>query len=795
MCFPPRRFLPLLALLCALLAAPAAQAQVYISEFLADNQINARLDEDGDHSDWIEIWNSSGSPVSLNGWYLTDDAGDLRKWQFPVTTPALTVAAGARLLVYASAKDRKLAIAKLHTNFRLDKGGEYLGLVRPDGLTVEHAYGPVYPVQVQDIAYGLAAQVNWQPLLPEGAAGKAKVPLSAADLAAGWNSNPGFDDTTWQQGQSGFGYDTMNTYGALIGPGGDLQAAMHNVNSNALIRFVFNVSNVSSITALRLQMKYDDGYICYLNGTLLAQSFSPGAPSWNGQATADRNGAFTATYEVAGTAANASSFLVNGQNVLAFQMLNFTNGSTQDVDNQGAANGSRALCLPMLEANISTGPGTAGYLSTATPGATNSTTLTSLGPIISDTTNNVPRPTGDATSAPIVVTAKVLPSLKPLGPTNPVNLRYRVMYGGEVAVVMKDDGMAPDALAGDNFYTAQIPTANVGAGKMIRWKVEARDNSGTPSTSPPFRDQTDNEQYFGTVTEDNITTSQLPILHWFVENPGLSQQEGGTFCSIFFKPIGGTSYRFYDHIAVNLHGQSSAGFPVAKKSHDLNFNEDNRFEWKAGEKEQRAVNLITNYADKSKVRHPLMWESWVTTKHPASHWVQPVRVQQNGVFWGVYDLIENGDEDFLDRAGLDPDGALYKMYNSLENANAGAVEKKTREGETNHNDLLALVNGVDPARGITARRQYTYDNVDVPALINYMATNVVLLNHDFGHKNYYMYRDTNGTGEWIVLPWDQDLSLGHTWTSSQNYFNDDINSQAGLIVGGSGNRLMNLIAS
>ena len=31
---------------------------------------------------------------------------------------------------------------------------------------------------------------------------------------------------------------------------------------------------------------------------------------------------------------------------------------------------------------------------------------------------------------------------------------------------------------------------------------------------------------------------------------------------------------------------------------------------------------------------------------------------------------------------------------------------------------------------------------------------------DCCHKNYYVYRDTEGTGEWQGLPWDVDLSFG-----------------------------------
>ncbi|HET6409207.1 MAG TPA: lamin tail domain-containing protein [Chthoniobacteraceae bacterium] len=773
-----------------------AFSQVFISEFLADNQVNSTVDEDGDHVDWLELWNSGPTPVNLNGWYLTDDAGDLRKWRFPVTTPAVNISAGGRLLIYASSKDRKLLANRLHTNFKLSKpAGGYLALVQPDGLAIQHAYAS-YPQQIQDIAYGLPLQTQFQALVNAGASGKAKVPLDAAGMPAGWNGNGAFDDSTWLVGTSGFGYDTAGTYGALLGAGGDLQAAMHLQNSTALIRIPFNISNLSQILSLRLSMKYDDGYLCYLNGTLIASSNAPGSPTWNSGASFDRNGALTSTYEVVNLA-TAHNFLVNGTNMLAFQLLNFTNGSTQDVDNQGTPNGSRALCMPLLEGNVNVGVGDPTYLLTATPGANNSGPRTAVGPLISNTTNSAVRPAGGAGSLPILITTTVVPSLRPLATTNPVLLRYRVQFGGEQVITMRDDGIAPDTAAGDSVYAALLPTTGVTQGQMLRWRVSASDNNSPAalSTDPPFLDTTDNDQYYGTVAEDagsqGIMNSNLPILHWFVQDAAGSRAEGGTRCSLYY--LG----RFYDNVFVNLHGQSSSGFPVNKKSHDFNFNEDNRFVWKLGEPAQRAINLLSNYADKAKVRNTVSWESWSRASHLASHYAFPIRVQQNGSFWGVYDMVENGDEDFLERTGLDVNGAFYKMYNSLDNATTD-VEKKTRKNESN-SDLQALITGLDPAQAISNRRRFSYDNVDIPALVNYLAANVLILNRDFGHKNYYIYRHTNGSREWSLLPWDQDLSLGHTWTSSQNYFNDDIHTQqstsAGseLPLGGGGNRLMNMI--
>ena len=121
---------------------------VRINEFLANNNRGIR-DEDGDESDWIEIYNSGARSVSLAGWSLTDDATRLRKW----VLPALSVSPGGHALVWASGKDRTNAAAPLHANFRLAENGEYLALVSPGGQ-VATAFAPAYPPQRADVSYG-----------------------------------------------------------------------------------------------------------------------------------------------------------------------------------------------------------------------------------------------------------------------------------------------------------------------------------------------------------------------------------------------------------------------------------------------------------------------------------------------------------------------------------------------------------------------------------------------------------------------------------------------------------------
>ena len=88
----------------------------------------------GSTPDWVEIWNTAPDPVNLGGWHLTDRATKLTKWTFPATN----LASGGFLVVFASGKDRAVAGAPLHTNFKLSSAGEYLGLVEPDGQTISH---------------------------------------------------------------------------------------------------------------------------------------------------------------------------------------------------------------------------------------------------------------------------------------------------------------------------------------------------------------------------------------------------------------------------------------------------------------------------------------------------------------------------------------------------------------------------------------------------------------------------------------------------------------------------------
>jgi hypothetical protein len=129
-------------------------ATVRISEILAGTSGASGLrDEDGELQDWIELENRGTTEVDLAGWSLSDDADNPGQWVFP----SVRLAPGRFLVVFASGKDRRSAggAGRLHTNFKLGAGGEFLGLFAPESPRVRvDGFEPSYPEQRNDYSYG-----------------------------------------------------------------------------------------------------------------------------------------------------------------------------------------------------------------------------------------------------------------------------------------------------------------------------------------------------------------------------------------------------------------------------------------------------------------------------------------------------------------------------------------------------------------------------------------------------------------------------------------------------------------
>lgn len=117
---------------------------IVINEFVSSNK-NSLIDEDGDSPDWIELYNASNAPVNLNGYYLSDDLTNPKKWIFP----SISIESNNFLIVFASGKDK--IENEIHTNFKIKSEGEHLILLNSN----EDIIDSISPINLQeDESYG-----------------------------------------------------------------------------------------------------------------------------------------------------------------------------------------------------------------------------------------------------------------------------------------------------------------------------------------------------------------------------------------------------------------------------------------------------------------------------------------------------------------------------------------------------------------------------------------------------------------------------------------------------------------
>lgn len=139
----------LLIILCGLSMSALLQGQsLKINEAISSN--TTYLDEDGDGSDWLELYNGSDRTIDLENWSITDDQTEPQQW----IMPSYSLLRDSYLVIRASGKDRR------------------------------------------DINFS-------QSIIKQGDSFRYAIPKTSID--EDWHQ-PDFDDTNWKIGMSGFGY-------------------------------------------------------------------------------------------------------------------------------------------------------------------------------------------------------------------------------------------------------------------------------------------------------------------------------------------------------------------------------------------------------------------------------------------------------------------------------------------------------------------------------------------------------------------------------------------------------------
>jgi hypothetical protein len=414
------------------------------------------------------------------------------------------------------------------------------------------------------------------------------------------------------------------------------------------------------------------------------------------------------------------------------------------------------------------------YFTRPTPGAANAGGTQTPGPVILNVqhTPNVPLENDD-----LLVTAQVLPSFYSIGT---VVMRYRIMFGNEVAAQMFDDGTHGDTIANDGIFAAVIPASASTTGQMIRYYIAATDVNSGVSRWPLYTDPGSTAQYLGTVVNPNYVTSSIPIIHLFAppnilqpgpntSGIGADSQAGSRGVSVFYDG------EFYDNIYVSLRGNTTAGYP--KKSHRFEFNHEHLFRhpgvgfgWpeKPGPRIRR-TSFEADYPDPTYMRQGMSFWLCEQAGSPASFYY-PVRLQLNGQFYQLANHNDVQTEELLDRLGYDRNGALYNAVGTVQpnQFSTGGFEKKTREWEGN-GDYLQLASAIAETLPVGTRRMNIFDMLDLPNVINYLVAARFVQENDDVWANMSLYHDNDGDNLWRIISFDMNLSWGAFFMDNPNY--------------------------
>jgi hypothetical protein len=313
-------------------ASPLGDPQaVRINEWLAGSEVLLS-------SDFVELYNSHADPVDLGGMLLTDRPA-VQSCTYGIR-PLSFIAGQGHTVFWADDSNEPG-----HVNFRLSAQGGILALFDAQAKAVDKV---LFDPQTTDFSEGR---------VPDGAASFAILPLPTPGFANpqakkttttvlalveekankrvlvptgavsdDWKGGKTFNDSSWllcTGAPGGVGFETSQGYQALIKL--DTRAQMYGTgkNDSCYIRIAFTVEGrtLSDIGKLTLKMRYDDGFITYLNGKEVARRNFTGTPAWNSHADTSRE-AVTQDFDEYIDISQYKGDLKVGANILAIHGMN-----------------------------------------------------------------------------------------------------------------------------------------------------------------------------------------------------------------------------------------------------------------------------------------------------------------------------------------------------------------------------------------------------------------------------------------------------------------------------------------
>jgi parallel beta-helix repeat protein len=323
-----------------------AQSPIVLNELMYNPPDSLEMGE------YVELYNAGYGAVDLSQWQVTDGID----FTFP---PGTVLDEGDYLVVCRDAAHIRSAygINNAIGDFsgRLSNSGDQLRLVNSVGMIMDElrydernpwpasANGVGYSLELRDPSLDNQQASSWSGSLTRlGTPGKRNsvfqdrteeivTLIKPGDLwrfFRGWTppSDPadawrqlGFDDSSWEEGPSGFG--------AGDGDDATILSDMQNNYVSVYIRKEFSLDNASLLRNTRLTVDYDDGFVAYLNGGEIVRRGmgEPGTPVFHDTTASISHEAGSPESFDLGT---LSGLLRTGTNLLAIECHNesYTNG-------------------------------------------------------------------------------------------------------------------------------------------------------------------------------------------------------------------------------------------------------------------------------------------------------------------------------------------------------------------------------------------------------------------------------------------------------------------------------------
>jgi spore coat protein H len=209
---------------------------------------------------------------------------------------------------------------------------------------------------------------------------------------------------------------------------------------------------------------------------------------------------------------------------------------------------------------------------------------------------------------------------------------------------------------------------------------------------------------------------------------------------------------------IELHGSTSRA--AIQKSFQIKLATD-ALPWRG----TRIINLLKHPFDLTRVRNGLSFASFRAISSFTSLRTGLVHLSINAVDRGLYEWVEEPDQNFLAAHGLDPSGALYKAklfsFLPIDGATAAdpakvaaIVSTKGTPDLAKLRRMVAAVNDTTQPINDVIAHYFNRDNY-----ITWLAVNMLMADFDSGSQNFILYSPSGFEG-WYFLPWDYDGAWG-----------------------------------